>query len=212
MWKLAFAEEGDYKVEVYVDGAYAVYNKAHYSVGAAGVRDGMFVDQSKANGWVELGTYHFDTSVGQYVEVDDAAYGAVASNQHITADALRLTRVGDFCGDGTCNEDCSTCPADCPITEEVPGNGKDDDCDGRIDEAPVDTDPPDTQPVESQPPESATVDSSPAESGALPGNVVPIGAEACGCAETPNSFGMGWSLGFLLLGWRRRTTTVRGES
>lgn len=74
----------------------------------------------------------FEAGGDQYVAVYDDASFAVSNGQHIPADGLRVTRVGSWCGDGTCdtNESCSTCPDDYDLTQEIPDNGVDDDCDG----------------------------------------------------------------------------------
>ena len=52
---------------------------------------------------------------------------------NILLDAIHITRVGEWCGDGICtiDEDCSC--DDCVLPEEIPDNNIDDDCDGVID-------------------------------------------------------------------------------
>ncbi len=53
----------------------------------------------------------------------------------IVADAVKLERVGEWSGDGTCT-DAERCACDdCPGEDEVAANGIDDDCDGTVDEA-----------------------------------------------------------------------------
>jgi hypothetical protein len=65
----------------------------------------------------------------------DDSTSLTSSNRKVSADAIRLTRVGVWCGDAACGEgeDCSTCAEDCAGPEELPDNGIDDDCDGLID-------------------------------------------------------------------------------
>ncbi len=135
-WRLHFAEAGRYTVEWHGTDAHAVATDVPHRIRAAGVVHTVAVDQSVGAGWHSLGTFDFAAGGDQGIAIEDHASGSVAADQHIVFDALRLTRVGPWCGDGACDsgEDCAACPGDCPPVDEVVGNGEDDDCDGEIDE------------------------------------------------------------------------------
>jgi MYXO-CTERM domain-containing protein len=89
---------------------------------AGGEQVELTVDLSGASGWVSLGTYDLDAGGGQWVAVYDDHDGSVASDQHIPADALRLTRIGG--GEDTGLEDSDTPddsePPDDSDTPETP--------------------------------------------------------------------------------------------
>lgn len=135
-WQVDCAEEGDYLVEWYATPAFAMFSNVEYEIMADSISNMVNINQSAgASGWNAIGTYHFAVGVGQYIAVYDT--GPASSGQHIVADAVRLTRVGDWCGDGICtdfDEDCSSCPDDCLLAVEDPSNGLDDDCNGLIDD------------------------------------------------------------------------------
>jgi MYXO-CTERM domain-containing protein len=135
-WRLELAEAGQYLVEYYAEGGFAVFDQTHYVVQAGPVTTDLTIDQSAGTGWQQLGSFDFDAGGSQFVAVYDDFDGSVASDQHVVADALRLTRVGSWCGDGSCDadEDCSSCLDDCAGPVELPDNDIDDDCDGTIDE------------------------------------------------------------------------------
>jgi hypothetical protein len=135
-WKLHLEEEGDYLVEVYTGGGFNVHAGTDYHVYADGVMSDVTIDQSAVDGWQALGTYHFAAGGGQFLKVTDNESSTVASSQHIAVDSIRLSRVGEWCGNGICDpsEDCTSCAAECTGPEELLGNGVDDDCDGEIDE------------------------------------------------------------------------------
>jgi hypothetical protein len=141
-WRLEFAEGGEYRVEFYAEAGFAVFDQTHYVVHAAGASTPLTIDQSAGTGWQPLGTFVFEAGGNQFVAVYDDIDGAVADDQHIAADAILLTRVGVFCGNGTCDtdEDCTSCFDDCAGPVEIPRNGIDDDCDGEIDEPGDDAD------------------------------------------------------------------------
>lgn len=136
-WQLHFDEAGAYEVEFFAEPAYSVFDAARYVVVAGGAPTEVIVDQGAASGWTSLGVFDFAAGGDQFVAVYDDASGPVAGDQHIVADALRVTRADPWCGDGTCDpgEDCATCASDCPPVDEIPDNGEDDDCDGTIDES-----------------------------------------------------------------------------
>jgi len=115
-WQLNLAEAGQYQVQWYKVSAYAKFAKTRYVVRADGGEYTVVVDQGAgAAGWRTLGTYDFAAGGDQWVAVYDHDSGAVASDQHIIADAVRLVRVGPWCGDGDCEqgETCGGCEVDC---------------------------------------------------------------------------------------------------
>ena len=139
-WQVDIADEGDYLVEWYATPAFSVYASAEYEVVADSNSNTVYIDQGAASaGWNTIGTYHFAAGAGQYIAVYDTGPAGISS-QHIVADSIRLTRVGDWCGDGTCTtsagEDCSSCADDCLLPQEDPFNGLDDDCNGLVDDDP----------------------------------------------------------------------------
>lgn len=90
-WRLHFEAAGEYEVEVYVDPTFGVYASARYLVDHAGGEYEVVIDQGAADGWTSLGVFDFD-DVGR-VRLLDNVEGAVAADQHIVADAVRLTPI-----------------------------------------------------------------------------------------------------------------------
>ncbi|MEY3012031.1 MAG: hypothetical protein RIT45_766 [Pseudomonadota bacterium] len=125
-WRIELAEAGTYKVETAANATFGVFAKTHYEVRAAGKTTTLTIDQTKASkGWIDLGTYTFAAGGAQWVAVYDDHSGKAVVDQHIVADALRLTRQEPWCGSGTCGggETCSGCPQDCGACAPVCGDG-----------------------------------------------------------------------------------------
>ena len=93
-WNLDFDVAGAYTVEVYVDATWGVYPKTEYAVKHGGNESLVVVDQAAKSGWVSLGDFDFSQGAEQHVSVYDNVLGAVADDQHIAVDALRLTPLG----------------------------------------------------------------------------------------------------------------------
>jgi len=91
-WQLTLAEAGLYRVDVHVDPTYGVGDNVAYEVRAAGVDNTVILDQSAASGWRTLGDFTFAAGGDQWVALSDAT-GDASTNEHITADAIRLTRL-----------------------------------------------------------------------------------------------------------------------
>lgn len=91
-WELHFAAPGRYQVEVFVDATFGVYTQARYEVESADGVEEVRLDQSAAAGWRSLGTFRFgDEGEVRLLDHEDSA---VPPDQHIVADAVRLTPEG----------------------------------------------------------------------------------------------------------------------
>lgn len=91
-WRLHFTEAGRYRVEVNVVPPYNVSMRVPYRVRHAGEETDVVVDQSAATEWIELGEFDFAMGGDQRVDVFDNT-GETEMDLHITADALRVTRL-----------------------------------------------------------------------------------------------------------------------
>lgn len=123
-WQIQIDDPGPYTLEVWAESGEPWFNDAGYEVVSAETSTPVRVDLS-AGGWVSLGTFDLATGGDQFVRVVDALDYSPSGDRRIPGDALRLTRVGDWCGDGTCaeTEDWQTCPEDCEPPEEGTGGG-----------------------------------------------------------------------------------------
>lgn len=189
-WRLELEEAGTYEVFVYADADLSVFDDVEYVVAADGTEHSLRVDPSNSSGWLSIGTFDFAAGGEQWVAVYDDQSANPGSNQHIVADAVQLVRTGEWCGDGVCAEAELCSCADCPVSEELPGNDLDDDCDGSVDE------------VEDSGDSSGLSDDS-----TLPG---PPGVAkrvgGCGCASGGSDrFGFWGLLGWISLRRRPRT-------
>lgn len=91
-WNLHFAEAGRYDVSINVVPPYNRSRRTRYSVRANGEETTIEVDQSAVEEWHSLGEFEFAEGGDQRVEVYDNT-GEEGDDLHITADAVRITRV-----------------------------------------------------------------------------------------------------------------------
>ena len=91
-WNMHFSEAGEYLVEVSVSTQYGICAQTPYGVKHAGGEVAITLDQSSPEHWQTLGVFNFDVGSGFYVDVYDHIPGWSLQDQHITADAVRLTR------------------------------------------------------------------------------------------------------------------------
>lgn len=161
-WRLDFEQAGTYQVEVSTDPTYSIHNDVRYEIRHDGTSTFVEFDPTGPGQWKTLGTWDFAAGPDQWVAFYDDETSSPGSNQHIFLDAVRVTRVGGWCGDATCDagEACA-CTSDCPVVAEVPGNGADDDCDGTVDETPPPPDTPDPPPDTPEPPSDTPSDTRP---------------------------------------------------
>lgn len=96
-WRIELERGGTYTVEVSSDATYSVHDDVRYQVRADGATTEVRIDPT-GGGWHTLGTYTFAAGGDQWVAVFDNE-DSVSSDQHIVADAVRLTRVGGDTGD-----------------------------------------------------------------------------------------------------------------
>ena len=92
-WHLFFEEAGEYLVEVSVSPVYGVCAETPYRVRHGGEESQLRLDQSVPGEWLPLGLFFFEAGGGQSVDVMDHVPGLALEEQHITADAVRLSRV-----------------------------------------------------------------------------------------------------------------------
>lgn len=90
-WNLKLDAADRYEVEVYLEPTYSVYQEARYELKHAGQKTKIVLDQSGAQGWHSLGVYEFAAGGEQELALFDNSETAVADEQHISADAIRLT-------------------------------------------------------------------------------------------------------------------------
>lgn len=100
-WQLAFAQEGDYRVEAYVDGAPGQTQNAHYEiVGLDGEPEVVVVDQSEGEGFRTLGTFRFGAGDGQHIRLADTTGDLLSDRVEIIFDAIRILPVLPEMGEG----------------------------------------------------------------------------------------------------------------
>ncbi len=114
-WRVELAQAGQYKVEYHAVAKWAAHKKTRYQVRAGGKTHSVLVDQSKGGAWRAIGTFEFAKGGRQWLAVFDTNGGSVGKDQKIIADAIRLTRIGPWCGNSVCDsgETCTSCSKDC---------------------------------------------------------------------------------------------------
>lgn len=92
-WLLNVGTAGTYRVEIHLVAEHAIYDSARYGIAHASTTSTVTVDQSAADGWVNLGEFAFATGAGQSVSIYDNSMTPVPSGQNICVDAVRLTNL-----------------------------------------------------------------------------------------------------------------------
>ncbi len=95
IWNLVFESAGEYTIEAHMLDEFADSTRARYVVEHGAASDAVTVDQSGADGWIELGAFSFDAGGAQWVRLDDNTGEPVAGKTRLAFDALRFTRVDD---------------------------------------------------------------------------------------------------------------------
>jgi hypothetical protein len=91
-WQIHLSEGGEYLLEVSISTDYGICTQTPYLVKHGEDETTLILDQSTPEYWQILGTFSFTVEGTQYVDVYDNIPGWSLQNQHITADAIRLTR------------------------------------------------------------------------------------------------------------------------
>ena len=120
-WSVAFEQGGDYLVEANVVPPYNRSRRTPYRVRASGAEHLVTADLSLAEGWMALGMWRFQAGGDQHVDVLDNS-GETESDLHISADAIRLTRVwGPEPTDAGVGSDSGTAADTAPAPGRDPG-------------------------------------------------------------------------------------------
>ena len=90
-WTANMAAAGDFVVEVNTVPGWGVWPATRYVVRHNGVENTVLIDQSAVDGWQTLGVFTFAAGADQHVDVFDNYVVAVPADQHIMADAVRLS-------------------------------------------------------------------------------------------------------------------------
>jgi len=94
VWRLTFAEAGEYSVEVYLDPEWGQSTQAAYQVNHQQGPTTVTIDQSASTGWTVLGEFSFDYLGGQWVRLYDNTGEPNGDSIQLMFDALRVTRLG----------------------------------------------------------------------------------------------------------------------
>ncbi|MCB9537536.1 MAG: MYXO-CTERM sorting domain-containing protein [Myxococcales bacterium] len=89
-WRFEVAAAGTYTVEVHTVAAYSLHDAVRYAVQHAGGSAERVVDLAGKTGWTALGDFRFEPGNAYSVSMFDNVPGAIGSDVHITADAVRL--------------------------------------------------------------------------------------------------------------------------
>ena len=90
-WNFDFEQDGEFKLEVYVEPGFAMFNDVRYEVRHGGGNTVVYIDQSAASGWTEIGDFSFAPGGDQHLAVFDDVPTAIPDGQSFVADAVRLT-------------------------------------------------------------------------------------------------------------------------
>ncbi|MCB9549969.1 MAG: N-acetylmuramoyl-L-alanine amidase [Myxococcales bacterium] len=190
-WQLFLETDGEYEVEVSTGGAWGVCTTTPYRIKHAGQTETLSLDQSGPGEWKSLGRFRFSAGGDQYVDVLDNLPGEVAADQHIVADAVRLTAVG------------SPVVADAGVAEpdaEVPV--ADAGVDARVDEPTPDAGRPRDRGVAPEPEDDVDAGEDGDDAGTGPRALTGSGDSGCAIDGRPGSPAWLWLLGLVAL--RRR--------
>jgi hypothetical protein len=192
-WQLNFEEAGTYELEFYADSAFSVFAQTNTLVVANGEEHWLSVDQGTASGWTSLGTWDFAGGGEQFMAVYDNGDN-VAADQHVVADAIRLTRLD--------------VPTDPPDAGESPDAGEGVDAGPSLDagQATETGDAGDGEVVEGPPDAGDDAIDNDGSGGAHspPLEEDPIHQASGGCAQTNPAFPLHVLLGTCFLLFRRR--------
>ena len=94
-WTLYFEQAQTYRLEVYVDSAFADSEQVRYVLRADGSDQELRLDQSTASGWSGLGEFSFGTDDEQWLEIYDNTGEPFSEGLRFVADAIRLIPVGE---------------------------------------------------------------------------------------------------------------------
>lgn len=108
-WTLFFGEAGQYKLDVYTDGAFSQSRAAVYLVDHGEDTTAVTLDQTAVNGWQTLGDFEFVRGGrNQSVHVGDNTGEPLEDGVQLVFDALRLTRIDASAPDAGPGDDPST--------------------------------------------------------------------------------------------------------
>ncbi|MCD6497480.1 MAG: hypothetical protein J7M25_04145 [Deltaproteobacteria bacterium] len=106
VWQTNFDQAGRYRVEAYMDAAYAQSKQARYQVRHVGTEEMVVLDQTGTDGWAVVGEFDFAAGGDQWIRLEDYSGEPLSDNIQIVFDAVRLTRLdlpqqdGGVDGDG----------------------------------------------------------------------------------------------------------------
>ncbi len=97
-WDLSFAQPGRYRLEAYLPAGWAESEQARYQITHRGSTTTTLVDQTAADGWVEIGEYDFDAGPNQGMRLEDLTGEPGWSDTRLIVDAIRVTLVPGYGG------------------------------------------------------------------------------------------------------------------
>lgn len=117
IWNFAFAEAGQYRLEVHIEPGHADSQLAAYDVVHGRGVQTVVIDQSGAAGWTSLGEFSFAAGGMQSLRLDDNTGEPFSGMTRLVFDAVRLTRLdlppgGTDGGDTTGDDSATGAPAD----------------------------------------------------------------------------------------------------